>query len=177
MLLLEENASLRLDKTCERSAFCLMMFLIWREKLRRVKIQRFFLILLSTVCSHLQGIGSLIPPAVDFNRRPGSSDNITYSRTGLSDIWGSTQSRKEPWFFSWSHHWWEGSSLSALSSNITMQVMGGGDGGLVQTDCSFGGGLGVCHPHSPESLLLSASEFMRQTYCLLWERERYSMWT
>lgn len=54
------------------------------------------------------GAGSLISSPVDVNGWAGGSDYITYERTGLSDLWGSPESRKESWLFRWSHHWWKG---------------------------------------------------------------------
>lgn len=57
-----------------------------------------------------RGAGSLISSAVDLNWWAGGFDYITYKRAGLSDLWGSSKSRKEPWVFSWSHHWWKGLS-------------------------------------------------------------------
>lgn len=63
-----------------------------------------------------RGAGSLISSAVDLNWWAGGFDYITYKRAGLSDLWGSSKSRKEPWVFGWSHHWWKGlSSCPCLS--------------------------------------------------------------
>ena len=101
-----------LERTCDWCVFCSeCAFDLEEHGWLRNQDAASWKDLLNIICCLFWGVGSLIPFAVDLNRRAGGSDYITHKRTGLSDFWGSPKSRKESWLFGWSHHWWKGLSF------------------------------------------------------------------